>query len=88
MSEIDNRDGSSLVVADVKQNYIAFIKHSLISPHQLVIGKFKPEAENVGDITLHELSKPLEALDKDIIYEHTEFVYDNDEPVSKYMPSF
>ncbi|XP_014228091.1 acylamino-acid-releasing enzyme-like [Trichogramma pretiosum] len=82
IAEIENPDGSSLNILDVRRNRIVFTRTSNILPPQLVVGKFDPTKPKIGAIKLVNLTKPLLIPSKErLIYEHIEFEYKTDEPV-------
>lgn len=84
MTEIDNPDGASLTVADVKKNHVVFTKFSLIKPPQLMVGKFDSSISNIGNLGLTECSSLINIPNEEnLMYEHTEFIYESNEPVSK-----
>ncbi|XP_014217737.1 acylamino-acid-releasing enzyme-like [Copidosoma floridanum] len=83
VTEIDNPDGSSLSILDVRRNRVVFTRFSNIQPPQLVVGKFDPASENIGNLHLYNCTKPLDVPKAEsLMYEHTDFIYKTDEPVS------
>ena len=86
MTEIENPDGSSLNILDVRRNRVVFTRFSIIQPPQLVVGRFDPTSENIGNLHLYNCTCPLDIPNREnLIYEHTEFAYKTDEPVSEYI---
>ncbi|XP_031781597.1 acylamino-acid-releasing enzyme isoform X1 [Nasonia vitripennis] len=82
VTEIENNDGSSLNILDVRKNRVVFTRFSIILPPQLVVGKFDPTSENIGNLHLYNCTKPLDIPNgENLIYEHTEFEYKTKEPV-------
>lgn len=63
---------------------IAFLNISLMQPSSLIIGHFKIEAVNNGDIPRITITTPMK-IDgfEDIMYEPNEYSYDNDDSISK-----
>lgn len=84
VTEIENPDGSSLTILDVRKNRVVFTRFSIVQPPQLVVGRFDPTVSNLGDLQLYNCTQPLEIPNaENLMYEHTEFVYKTNEPVSK-----
>lgn len=83
VTEIENADGSSLNILDVRRNRIVFTRVSAIQPPQLVVAKFDPTSENIGKLTLINCTQPLDIPNgENLVYEHTEFEYKTDDPIS------
>ncbi|XP_012282884.1 acylamino-acid-releasing enzyme [Orussus abietinus] len=82
--EIEN-DSSSLVILDVVDSVIAFLRTSLIEPSILLLGRFDPENALLGQIARFEVTplKPLENF-KDIQYEPVDYTYDSSEDVKTF----
>ncbi|XP_058788813.1 acylamino-acid-releasing enzyme-like [Phymastichus coffea] len=85
VTEIENPDGSSLSILDVRKNRVVFTRFSMIQPPQLVVGRFDPTAGNIGDLHLYNCTQPLQIPNaENLMYEHTEFVYKTNEPVKDF----
>lgn len=83
ITEIKN-DRSSLSILDVKGDVIAFLNISLTQPSSLMVGRFKIEAANTGDIPRIAITTPIKIHGfEEIIYEPIEYSYDNDDSISK-----
>lgn len=69
---------------DVKGDVIAFLNTSLTQPSSLMVGRFKSEAANNGDIPRTVITTPMKIHGfEDIMYERNEYSYDNDENISE-----
>ncbi|KAJ8676560.1 hypothetical protein QAD02_012347 [Eretmocerus hayati] len=82
LHEIDSADGSSLIILDVHEDYIASAKCSVIEPSQLLFGKFDAASSNIENIRWVHCSKvdnPLKA--ENLMYEVTELEHNTNEPV-------
>lgn len=84
ITELKN-DKSSLSILDVQGNMIAFLNISLIQPSSLMIGHFKVEAANNGDIPRIAITTPMKinGFEK-IMYEPNEYSYDNDDSIKQF----
>ncbi|XP_012268922.2 acylamino-acid-releasing enzyme-like [Athalia rosae] len=84
MFEITN-DTSSLSILDVKDDFIAFTRSSLVEPTRLTVGRFVETASNLGNIERVEISTPLqiEGLEN-LKYEFIEHLYDNNDDVKQF----
>lgn len=84
ISEIENADGTSLLISDVHKNYLALMKVALTKPSQLIVGKFDSSLPNIGKLMLFEDTRAFSLPDgENLMYEHTEYLYQTDESVSK-----
>ncbi|KMQ95719.1 acylamino-acid-releasing enzyme [Lasius niger] len=84
ITEIKN-DGSSLTILDVKGDVIAFLNTSLTQPASLMVGRFKSEAENIGDIARTTITTPMKIDElKGIMYEPNEYIYNNDDSIKQF----
>lgn len=69
---------------DVKGDVIAFLNTSLTQPSSLMIGRFKAEAANNGDISRIAITTPMKIHGfEEIVFEPNEHSYDNDDSISK-----
>jgi len=65
---------------------IAFLNTSLTQPSSLMVGRFKSEAINDGDIPRITITTPMKIHGFErIIYEQNEYNYDNDDSISKWI---
>lgn len=74
---------------DVKGDVIAFLNTSLTQPASLMVGRFKSKAENIGDIAKTTITTPMKIDElKGIMYEPHEYIYNNDDSISKWLALF
>lgn len=68
---------------------IAFLNTSLTQPASLMVGCFKLEATDSGDIPRIAISTPVK-IDgfEEVIYEPNEYIYNNDDNISKKITLF
>ena len=84
--KIQNEDKSSLNILDVRKNRVIFTRTSLLKPPQLVVGKFDPASKDIGNLNLQNVTSPLDIPgSENFMYEHNEFVYKTNEPISKFF---
>ncbi|XP_058810683.1 acylamino-acid-releasing enzyme-like isoform X4 [Phymastichus coffea] len=85
ITEIDNPDGTSLLIADVNKNYLALVKFALTKPSQLTVGKFDSALPNIGQLTLFKDTNAFSIPDgENLMFEHTEYLYETDESVKDF----
>lgn len=54
-----------------------------------MVGRFKSKAANIGDIPRITITTPIKIDElKEIMYEPNEYVYNNDDSISKYLVLF
>lgn len=83
ITEIQN-DKSSLAILDVKDNIIAFSETSLLEPPMLTVGRFDSETISNGRIKRNKISIPEKIPGtENLMYEPSEYDYNNDEEISK-----
>ncbi|XP_067204880.1 acylamino-acid-releasing enzyme-like isoform X2 [Linepithema humile] len=84
ITEINNTR-SSLSILDVKENVIAFLSTSLTQPHSILVGHFKNEAVDSGDIPRTVITTPMkiDGFEK-ITYELNEHKYDSNETINEF----
>ncbi|KAL0100888.1 hypothetical protein PUN28_019344 [Cardiocondyla obscurior] len=84
ITEINN-DKSSLAILDVKGDVIAFVNTSLTQPASLMVGRFKIDAANSGDISKIAITTPMKIHGfEEIIYEPNEYTYNNDDIIKQF----
>ncbi|XP_058810681.1 acylamino-acid-releasing enzyme-like isoform X2 [Phymastichus coffea] len=85
ITEVVNEDDSSLYIFDVKHDFVAFNKTSIIQVSQLLIGKFDSSAPYSGNLHLTSSTEPQYLPESNTLkYECTEYVYDKDESVKDF----
>lgn len=69
---------------DVKNDVIVFLETSLLEPSYLTVGRFDSEIINNGFIKRNKISiSTMIPGSENLMYEASEYDYDNDEEISK-----
>lgn len=83
--EIENSDGSSLIVVDVKGNYLLAEKTSLIKPSQLIIAEINPSSSELGHLSFVACTESISIpKSEDLFYENEEYTYNTNETVKTF----